>query len=78
MDDRISVIIPIYNVSEQNLKQCIDGVISQTYTALDILLIDDGSTNGSGKICDSYEVVRRHDSSSAIHQMGWREDTVAG
>ena len=55
MDDRISVIIPIYNVSEQDLRQCIDGVISQTYTALDILLIDDGSTNGSGKICDSYE-----------------------
>ena len=36
MDDRISVIIPIYNVSEQDLRQCIDGVISQTYTALDI------------------------------------------
>lgn len=50
----ISVIVPIYNV-EPYLRQCIDSIVSQTYTNLEILLIDDGSTDGSGKIADSYD-----------------------
>lgn len=49
----ISVIIPVYNV-EKYVSKCITSVISQTYTNLEILLIDDGSTDGSGTICDSY------------------------
>ena len=49
----ISVIIPIYNV-EQYLKRCIDSVLSQTYTNLEIWLVDDGSTDGCGGICDEY------------------------
>lgn len=49
----ISVIIPVYNV-EKYLRRCIDSVISQTYHALEIILIDDGSTDGSGAICDEY------------------------
>lgn len=51
--DLISVIIPIYNV-EKYLKKCIDSVIKQTYKNLEIILIDDGSTDDSRKICDEY------------------------
>lgn len=50
---RISVIIPIYNAGEF-LPVCLDSVIEQSYVNLEILLIDDGSTDGSGAICDAY------------------------
>ena len=53
-DVLISVIVPIYNVSDY-LEQCIESIISQTYKALEIILVDDGSTDDSGKICDEYE-----------------------
>lgn len=49
----VSVIIPVYNV-EAYLRECIDSVIGQTYTNLEILLIDDGSPDGCGAICDEY------------------------
>lgn len=49
----ISVIIPVYNGS-QYLGRCIQTVIDQTYTNLEIILIDDGSTDNSGKMCDKY------------------------
>lgn len=49
----ISVIIPVYNV-EPYLRQCVDSVAGQTYRDLQIILVDDGSTDGSGKICDEY------------------------
>ena len=51
--DKISLIIPVYNV-EKYLKKCIDSVLKQTYKNLEILLIDDGSTDDSLKICNSY------------------------
>lgn len=53
--NKISVIIPVYN-SEKYLKKCIDSVINQTYNNLEILLIDDGSTDSSSKICDDYSI----------------------
>jgi len=50
----ISVIIPVYNV-EKYLHECINSIIGQTYHNLEIILIDDGSTDSSGVICDEYE-----------------------
>lgn len=47
----VSVIIPVYNV-EKYLKNCVESVLNQTYRKLDIILVDDGSTDLSGKICD--------------------------
>ena len=49
----ISVIIPIYNANVY-LSACIQSILDQTYTDLELLLIDDGSTDASGKICDQY------------------------
>lgn len=50
----VSVIIPVYNVKPY-LRKCLDSVVGQTYRDLEILIIDDGSTDGSGKICDEYK-----------------------
>lgn len=49
----ISVIVPVYNV-EKYLCQCLDSIVSQTWKNLEIVLVDDGSTDGSGHICDEY------------------------
>ena len=49
----VSVIIPVYNVRAY-LPQCLESVINQSYGNLEILIIDDGSTDGSGRICDQY------------------------
>lgn len=56
MEKLISVIIPVYNV-EKYLDKCIDSIINQTYSNLEIILIDDGSTDNSGKICDKYALL---------------------
>lgn len=53
VQEMISLIVPIYN-TEQYLRQCIDSILKQTYRDLEILLIDDGSSDESGKICDEY------------------------
>lgn len=50
----ISVIIPIYNV-EQYLKRCVESLRHQTYSNLEIILVDDGSPDSCGKICDDYQ-----------------------
>ena len=53
MSDLISVIVPVYNV-DKYLDRCINSILKQTYSNLEILLIDDGSTDSSGLICDEY------------------------
>lgn len=50
---KISIIIPVYN-TEKYLARCVESVLVQTYTDLDIILVDDGSTDSSGRICDEY------------------------
>ena len=47
----ITVIIPAYNV-EKYIRKCLDSVVNQTYRNLEIILVDDGSTDSTGKICE--------------------------
>ena len=49
----VSIIIPVYNV-EKYLQQCVGSVLAQTYKHLEIVLIDDGSTDQSPRMCDEY------------------------
>lgn len=53
MWELISIIVPVYNI-EKYIGQCIESIVSQTYTNIEIILVDDGSSDDSGKICDFY------------------------
>lgn len=53
MKNMVSIVIPVYNV-EKYLHECIESILSQSYTDFEIILVDDGSTDSSGEICDSY------------------------
>lgn len=65
MNDVLSVIVPVHNV-EQYLPQCLDSILSQDYNALEVLLIDDGSTDSSDAICDTYAA--RDSRVKVVHQ----------
>ena len=65
MNDLISVIVPVYNV-EKYLKRCIDSILNQTYKNLEIILVDDGSPDDCGKICDDY--AQKDSRVKVIHQ----------
>ena len=49
----ISVVVPVYNV-EELLPRCIDSILNQTKKNIEIILVDDGATDGSGAVCDQY------------------------
>ena len=53
MDDKITVIVPVYNV-ENYLRKCLDSIIAQTYKNLEIIVVNDGSTDASGEICKEF------------------------
>ncbi|HJG89212.1 glycosyltransferase family 2 protein [Barnesiella viscericola] len=61
----LSVIVPVYNV-EPYLSRCVDSILSQSFTNLELILVDDGSTDRSGNICDEYE--KKDDRVIVCHQ----------
>lgn len=65
MSKLISVIVPVYNVVEY-LERCLDSIVTQTYKDLEIILIDDGSTDGSSELCDHY--AKTYNQVHVIHQ----------
>jgi len=52
---KVSVVVPVYNAQEY-LRRCVDSILNQTYTDLEIILVDDGSTDQSAEICKEYAV----------------------
>ena len=63
--ETVSIIVPVYNVSKY-LGRCVDSLLKQTYSNTEILLIDDGSTDDSGSICDAF--AKEHLGVKVVHQ----------
>ena len=61
----ISVVVPVYNV-ENYMRKCIDSLLNQTLSNIEIILVDDGATDTSPKICDEY--ARKHSCIRVIHK----------
>lgn len=57
MNPLISIIVPVYN-AESTLKRCVDSIVHQKFTDWELLLVDDGSRDNSGTICDEY-IIRK-------------------
>ena len=54
MKPSLSIVVPVYNV-EQYLHKCVDSILNQTFRDYELILVDDGSTDGSSRICDDYK-----------------------
>lgn len=65
MSEKVSVIVPVYNV-ETYLEKCVESVLCQTYADYELILVDDGSTDGSGTLCDS--LAQRDTRIRVLHQ----------
>ena len=66
MNDLVSVIVPVYN-AEKYVGECLESIINQSYKHLEIIVVDDGSTDGSSKICDEYAL--QDNRIQVIHQV---------
>jgi len=79
---KVSIIVPVYN-SEKTLNRCLNSIINQTYPNLEILLINDGSTDSSSKICENYAATdtrikyfsRENQGVSAVREFGLSQAT---
>lgn len=65
MNELVSIIVPVYNV-EKYIEKCVDSIIDQDYRPIEIILVDDGSTDQSGNICDRYKL--NHNIIKVIHK----------
>lgn len=65
MDNKISVIIPVFNI-ESYIKRCVDSILSQTYPNIEIIIVDDGSTDNSGRIID--DIASTNSSIRVLHK----------
>ena len=63
--EKISIIVPVYNV-EKYLKECVESILKQTYSNIEILLVDDGSKDSSPAICDEY--AKKYSKVKVIHK----------
>ena len=77
MSALVSVIVPVYNV-EKYLRQCLDSLFEQTYKNIEVVMVDDGSKDSSGKICDEY--AKKYENFYAVHKemlvLEWRATLV--
>lgn len=64
---KVSIVIPVYNIPDRILRQCIESAIHQTLREIEIILVDDGSTDHSGQICDEY--AQKDSRIQVIHKM---------
>lgn len=64
-DKKVTVVVPVYNM-EEHVNKSVDSLLNQTYSNYEIILIDDGSTDGSGKICD--DLAEKHTMIRTVHK----------
>lgn len=83
MEPLVSIIVPVYNVKKY-LDRCMYSLLHQTYTNLEIILVDDGSTDGSSEVCDMYaqedrRIVVHHQSNAGVSAArNWALDNMNG